>query len=64
MLMVFGRGCFQGWRPRIIGGECPKEVKANIDKIKSLTSKPLASTSCLVSFFVEDVILIEEGVLR
>ena len=29
------------------GGNAPKEVvKANIDKIKSLTDKPLVSTSC------------------
>ena len=47
------------------GGNAPKEVvKANIDKIKSLTDKPFGVNIMLLSPFVEDIVdlVIEEGV--
>lgn len=46
-------------------GNAPKEVvKANIDKIKSLTDKPFGVNIMLLSPFVEDIVdlVIEEGV--
>ena len=47
------------------GGNAPKEVvKANIDKIKSLTDKPFGVNIMLLSPFVDDIVdlVIEEGV--
>ena len=47
------------------GGNAPKEVvKANIDKIKSLTDNPFGVNIMLLSPFVEDIVdlVIEEGV--
>ena len=39
------------------GGNAPKEVvKANIDKIKSLTDKPFGVNIMLLSPFVEDIV--------
>ncbi|HGA3162094.1 TPA: enoyl-[acyl-carrier-protein] reductase FabK [Streptococcus agalactiae] len=47
------------------GGNAPKEVvKANIDKIKSMTDKPFGVNIMLLSPFVDDIVdlVIEEGV--
>ncbi|AXQ79486.1 enoyl-[acyl-carrier-protein] reductase FabK [Streptococcus chenjunshii] len=47
------------------GGNAPKEVvKANIDKVKSITDKPFGVNIMLLSPFVDDIIdlVIEEGV--
>ncbi|MBJ8326110.1 enoyl-[acyl-carrier-protein] reductase FabK [Streptococcus pacificus] len=47
------------------GGNAPKEVvKANIDKIKSMTSNPFGVNIMLLSPFVDDIVdlVIEEGV--
>lgn len=47
------------------GGNAPKEVvKANIDKVKSITDKPFGVNIMLLSPFVEDIVdlVIEEGV--
>lgn len=66
LLMVIWQGLFQGWRIRNYRwGNAPKEVvKANIDKIKSLTDKPFGVNIMLLSPFVEDIVdlVIEEGV--
>lgn len=47
------------------GGNAPKEVvKANIDKVKSITDKPFGVNIMLLSPFVDDIVdlVIEEGV--
>ena len=47
------------------GGNAPKEVvKANIDKIKSLTDRPFGVNIMLLSPFADDIVdlVIEEGV--
>ncbi|AND79868.1 enoyl-[acyl-carrier-protein] reductase FabK [Streptococcus pantholopis] len=47
------------------GGNAPKEVvKANIDKVKSITDKPFGVNIMLLSPFAEDIVdlVIEEGV--
>ncbi len=47
------------------GGNAPKEVvKANIDKVKSITDKPFGVNIMLLSPFADDIVdlVIEEGV--
>ena len=45
------------------GGNAPKEVvKANIDKIKSLTDKPFGVNIMLLSPFVDDIVDFQVGI--